>query len=180
MKRLSDKQKRRLIRKAKALAAAELSRKAGKDPTTREAILKAIVGKDQILFQARTGYFSPRTGPTYAMSDLDVAEALDKPAHMVEVCARLGFQMLSQLLRYKTPAPGQQALVDLAQRAADLLKLDVEALRKELEAERAQEAADAAPVGGEPIGDPANEDPAPIAELTELDPVPAEELGGEA
>lgn len=140
MKRLSDKQKKRLMRKAKALMAAEMTRKVGKDPKTREVHVKALVGPDAILFQARTGYFSPRTGPTYSLSDLDIAEALDHPSHMVEVCAKLGFTMLSQILRYKTPAPGQQALKDLAQAAADLMKLDVEALRRELEAERADAA----------------------------------------
>ena len=140
MKRLTDKQKRRLMRKAKQLAAADLARRVGRDPTIREAHLKVLVGPTQLLFQARTGCFSPRTGPTYSMSDLDVAEALDNPGHMVEVCAKLGFTMLSQVLRYTKPAPGQVALKELAERAAALMKLDVEALRKELEAERADEA----------------------------------------
>lgn len=140
MKRMTDKQKKHLMRKARQLAAADIARRAGKDPATREAILKMTVGKQALLFQPRVGYFSPRTGPMYTMSDLDVAEALDNPNHMVTVCAKLGFSMLSQVLRYKTPAPGQQALKDLAELAAKLMKLDVEALRKELEAERAEQA----------------------------------------
>lgn len=139
---MTDKQKKHLMRKARRLAAADIARRVGKDPTTREAVLKLIVGKDALLFQPRTGYFSPRTGPTYSMSDLDVAEALDNPGHMVQVCAKLGFSMLSQVLRYTKPAPGQQALKDLAEAAAKLMKLDVEALRAELEAERAQAAID--------------------------------------
>lgn len=133
------------MRKAKQLAAADIARRTGADPKTREAHLKVLVGPSALLFQARTGYFSPRTGPTYSMSDLDVAEALDNPGHMVEVCAKLGFTMLSQVLRYTKPAPGQVALKELAERAAAVMGLDAEALRKELEAERAERADDAAP-----------------------------------
>lgn len=145
MKRITDKQKRRLMRKAKQLAAADIARRAGKDPASREVHIKAIRGKDAILFQARTGYFSPRTGPVYTMSDLDIAEALDRPSHMVQACAKLGFVMLSQVLRYKQPAAGTQALTDLAEAAAKWLALDVEALRAELAAERAADAAEPGP-----------------------------------
>jgi hypothetical protein len=157
MKRITDKQKRRLMRKAKQLAAADIARRTGKDPTTREAHLKAIVGPSGIAFQARTGYFAPRSGPVYTMSDLDVAEALDQPGHMVQVCAKLGFTMLSQLLRYPNPAAGTQALTDLAERAAKLMKLDVEALRAELAAERAEEAkAEAEKAAADAAAEPAD------------------------
>jgi hypothetical protein len=144
VKRMTDKQKKHLMRKARQLAAADISRRAGEDPTTREAVLKMVVGKDSLMFQPRTGYFAPRTGPMYSMSDLDVAEALDNPGHMVQVCAKLGFSMLAQVLRYTKPAPGQQALKDLAEVAAKMMKLDVEALRAELAAERAEAADEAA------------------------------------
>lgn len=136
---MSDKQKRHLMRKAKQLAAAEVSRKAGKNPDTREVIIKAIAGRDAILFQARSGYFSPRTGPTYTLSDLDIVSAMEQPAHLVEVCAKLGFVVLAQAMRYKKPAAGTQALTELADIAAKWLKVDVEALKAELAKEREDE-----------------------------------------
>lgn len=144
MKRMTDKQKKHLMRKARQLAAADIARKAGKDPVSREVHVKAIRGKDAIMFQARRGYFSPRTGPVYSLSDLDIAEALDNPGHLVSACAKLGFVMLAQVLRIANPAQGSQALVDMADAAAKWLGIDVEALKAELAAERAEQAADEA------------------------------------
>lgn len=140
MKRLSDKQKRRVMRKAKQLAAADLSRRVGKDPATREVHIKATAGKDAIFFATRTGYFSPRSGPVYTLADLDIADCLDTPGKMVEVCAKLGFTVLAQILRYRNPAPGQAALTEIAEAAAKFMKMDVEAVKAELAAEKAEEA----------------------------------------
>lgn len=138
VKTMTVKQKKSVIRKAKRLAAEEARRRQAKDPTTREVILRATRLPDAISFQARRGYFSPRSGPVYVLSDLDLAEAMERPAHMVEACAKLGFTVLSQLLNYTKPAPGTRALTDLIEAAGKWLKLDFEALRKELEAERAE------------------------------------------
>lgn len=139
MKRMSDKQKKAQLRKARRLAAADFARKTGKDPKTREVHIKAIAGKDAVFFQTRTGLFSPRSGPVYTLTDLDVADCLDNPAKMVEVGAKLGFIVLAQVMRYRQPAAGQKALTELADITARWMGMDVEALRKELAAERADE-----------------------------------------
>ena len=145
LKRITDKQKRRLIRKARALASADISRRVGKDPTSREVILKVIKGKGEMAIQARTGYLSPRNGPLYSISDLDVAESLDNPSHVVQIAAKIGFIALTQSMRLKNLPQGAAALTAWAEAAAKWLDLDVDALKAELADERAQAAADASP-----------------------------------
>lgn len=167
MKRLTDKQKRAAIRKAKRLAAADLSRRTGKNPDTREVIVKLIRGKDEMAFQTRTGYLSPRTGPVYTVSDLDIAEAIDNPGHLVQVCAKLGFVVLAHALRYRSPKPGVEALTDMATKAAEFMKLDLDALRKAIELDRQeQEEAQAKAQAAEAAADNAAADQPPAFEGT--------------
>lgn len=141
MTKVPNKTKRAQKRKARRLAAAEAQRKLAREPAQRECHVTATRQGDMILFQTRTGYFSPRTGPVFAIYDIEIADACDNPNALVELCMKAGLSTLSALLR--TPVlgvPGQEALKRLAEAAAKWMKLDLDELRKVLEAERAAEA----------------------------------------
>jgi hypothetical protein len=144
---MTGKQKRTTLAKAKRIAAGEASRKLAKEPTSRESHIKARKAGDMILFETRTGYFSPRSGPMFGVHELEVVEAHDTPTALVEVCMKAGVAVLGSLFRVNVQnMKGEEAMKALAAAAAQWMKLDVEALRKELEEERADQAETPAPV----------------------------------
>jgi hypothetical protein len=128
-------------RKARRLAAAESQRKLAREPAQRECHITATRTGDVIAFQTRTGYFAPRTGPAFMVHELEIADACDNPQALVETIMKAGISVLAGTLR--TPVSGKkgtEAIKALAEAAAAWMKLDLEALRKEIAEERAAQA----------------------------------------
>jgi hypothetical protein len=153
--KVPNKMKRDQKRKARRLAAAEAQKRVA-TTAIRECHVQATRQGDMIYFQTRTGYFSPRVGPVFSLHELEIADALDNPNALVECCMKAGIAVLAGCLR--TPVmgkPGKEALTALADAAAKWLKIDVEALKKEIAEERnAQAKHDAAGDAPEPAQDP--------------------------
>lgn len=140
MSKVPNKMKRTQRAKARRLAAEEARAKVAKIPSSREVVVKAQNLGDTLLCTVRAGYFSPVLMSSWSIDELAVADAHDNPTALVETIMKAGLAVMGGLFRTKVLGlTGEQALKALAENAGKWMKLDIEALRKEIAEERAAE-----------------------------------------